>query len=77
MFLAWFDDDKKRPASHKLAAAIRRYDERHGRLPTVALVNPDQFESITPPPNIELRPARTVGFNCFWVGDDETEEGSL
>lgn len=38
--LLWFDDDMKRPLVDKVAAAVARYGERLGGIPTVCQVNP-------------------------------------
>lgn len=76
MLLGWYDPDKKKSVSDKLSDAVERHITRNGQRPRVAYVNPQDAEQITTAPlGIELRPARHVALNTFFVGFDE-EDGS-
>lgn len=39
MFLAWYDDNTKKPTALKIQEAINAYAERFGTKPNVVLVN--------------------------------------
>ncbi len=74
MFLGWYDPDKKKSPQQKLLDAIKRYQEKWGRSPSVALVNAaDAIEA----PGIEVRVATHVAPNTFYVGDDEPQDEAL
>lgn len=69
MFLAWFDADKKKPATKKIEEARARYVEKFGEEPIVCLVNDaDTCESAL----VEVRADRHIGRGCFWIGKDDT-----
>lgn len=72
MFLGWYDPDKKKSATGKLADAVERYADKWERRPTVALVNPNDATTITTPPlGIEVRPMWRIAPNTFFVGEDD------
>ena len=68
MYLAWFDADRKKPVTEKIAEARERYLAKFGAEPAVCLVNPADAVPGTP---VELRPAAYISRNCFWIGVDE------
>ncbi len=70
MYLAWFDADRKKPVTEKIAEARERYLAKFGAEPAVCLVNPADAVPGTP---VELRPAAYISRNCFWIGVDERE----
>jgi hypothetical protein len=70
MYLAWFDADRKKPVTEKIADARERYLAKFGAEPAVCLVNPADAVPGTP---VELRPAAYISRNCFWIGVDEQE----
>lgn len=70
-YMGWMDHDKKKSPSVKLTDAINHYTEKYERLPTVALVNPEQHAAITTPPlGVDVRPARHVALNTFYIGTE-------
>lgn len=72
-FLGWYDPDAKRPARQKLAAAIGRYIERHGRAPTLVLTSPVEADALTSDPDAPTLIVRGVAFvprHTFYVGSD-------
>ncbi len=74
MYLAWFDADRKKPVTEKIADARERYLAKFGAEPAVCLVNPADAVPGTP---VELRPAAYISRNCFWIGVDEQEAPRL
>ena len=70
MYLAWFDADRKKPVTEKVAEARERYLAKFGAEPAVCLVNPADAVPGTP---VELRPTAYISRNCFWIGVDERE----
>lgn len=71
--MLWFDDDAKRPLNDKVARAVEHYKTKYGATPTVCFVNPSMLSKDAPElaAGVQLRPARTVLFNHFWVGVGE------
>ncbi len=66
--LLWFDNDPKRSLLVKVEEAVRRYQERFGRLPNCCHLHPEQaFQH----PSIVVVPNRAVLRNHIWVGIDE------
>ena len=77
MYLGWYDPDKKKPAASKLADAMRRYERKWGRLPSVALVNAADATALGEQRGVEVRVAVHVAPNTFFVGEDDAEDESL
>lgn len=74
MYLAWFDADRKKTTTQKIAEAHQRYVAKFGRQPLVCLVHP---EDVVEDETVEIRPLNYIGRNCFWIGADETDERAL
>jgi len=74
MYLGWYDPDKKKKTSTKLAEAVERYEEKYGKSPAVVLVNPADAQEH---PCIEVRVVAHVAPNTFFVGEDEPVESAL
>jgi hypothetical protein len=70
MFLGWFDDTPKKATPVKIDEAIDCYRERFGRVPNLCLVN--EQDQITHD-EINVKVAKTVRPNNFWVGCDPLE----
>ncbi len=74
MFLVWYDNDRKKPASVKIEEAVERFVEKYGRQPAVVLVNPtERVDEVALP--VVARP--TVGKDQFWLGDQEEAPAEL
>ena len=71
MYLAWFDADRKKSVSEKIAEARERYIAKFGSEPAVCLVNPTDA---TAESAVELRPVTYIGRNCFWIGVEDGED---
>jgi hypothetical protein len=72
--MLWFDDDAKRPLSDKVARAVEHYKTKYGATPTVCFVNPSMLTAERAPEaagGVQLRPARMVLVNHFWIGVGE------
>jgi len=69
--MLWFDDSP-RPLGEKVRRAATYYAEKYGRQPTLCLVNPTTWDG-QPGDKIpvELRQARLVLPNHFWIGIDD------
>jgi hypothetical protein len=68
IFLAWFDASKTKSPPTKIAEAVERYRQKFKQEPTVCLVNPADACATT---LVEVRPSKTIGRGCFWVGRDD------
>lgn len=72
MFLAWYDPDRKKPASQKVAEGIERYVEKFGTAPNLILTSQlDAAELAAPPkrnqPPAPPLPVRIVPFIARWT----------
>ena len=68
MYLGWFDPDKKRPASAKLAAACERYRSKFGQEPTLCLTHPDTAAALADVEGVDIQARNHVARNTFFVG---------
>jgi hypothetical protein len=74
--MLWYDDDAKRKLDEKVARAAQYYQTKYGVAPTVCYLHPSMLEDKTGIPqagpsaagSIQLRSARTVLVNHFWIG---------
>lgn len=71
--MMWFDDDAKRGLSDKVSRAAAYYQAKYGAHPNLCFVNPAVLangqETVTV--GVQIRPARTVLPNHFWLGVSE------
>lgn len=73
MFLGWYDPDKKRPASEKVAEAIARYREKFGSDPETCLTGPAnaaELDGAGLP--IPVRAVSFISRHTFYVGVEES-----
>ena len=70
--MLWYDDTKKE-LSEKVARAVEFYKSKYGATPTLCFVNPSMLKEaeLTESGGVQVRPARTVLANHFWVGVGE------
>jgi hypothetical protein len=65
--LLWFDDNKTRTVAAKVDMAMKRYQQKYGRMPTVCYAHPvtldGQDVSI-----FKILPLKSVLPNHFWLG---------
>jgi hypothetical protein len=67
--MLWYDDDTKRPLSEKVARAVDYYKTKYGSVPTVCFVNPATLkDSPDTAAGVQIRPARNVMVDHFWLG---------
>jgi len=74
--MLWYDDDTKRKLDEKVARAAQYYQTKYGVAPTVCYLHPSMLEDKTGVPqagpsvagSVQLRSARTVLLNHFWIG---------
>jgi hypothetical protein len=72
--MLWYDDDSKRPLSEKVARAVDYYKAKYGSVPTVCFVNPATLkESSDTAAGVQIRPARNVMVDHFWLGVGESD----
>ena len=69
MFLMWFDDDRKKSVSEKIAMALAAYEERFHARANVALVNAEEVGEAPPP--VKVRPEPFIQRSNFYVGVEE------
>ena len=69
--MLWYDDTKKE-LSEKVARAVEYYKSKYGATPTLCFVNPSMLKAAELMGGVQVRPARTVLTNHFWVGVGET-----
>jgi hypothetical protein len=72
--MLWYDDDTKRPLSEKVARAVDYYKAKYGSVPTVCFVNPATLkDSPDTAAGVQIRPARNVMVDHFWLGVGESD----
>ena len=70
--MLWYDDTKKE-LSEKVARAVEYYTSKYGVAPTLCFVNPSMLRQAELMGSVQVRPARMVLANHFWVGVGETQ----
>jgi hypothetical protein len=74
--MLWYDDDNKRPFGEKVAHAVDYYKAKYGGVPTVCFVNPSALkDSPDTAAGVQIRAARNVMVDHFWLGVGETNGG--
>ena len=69
--MLWFDDSS-RSFAEKVRRAADYYKEKYGREPTLCLVNPETWDSSDDKKlPVEMRQARLVLPNHFWIGVED------
>ena len=66
MFLMWYDDDRKKSATDKIADALAAYEKRWGRRANLVLVNPADLGEA--PRQVTVRPHPFIQRSIFYVG---------
>lgn len=77
--MLWYDDDRKRSLGEKVARAVDFYKDKYGSLPTVCFINPATLKDKAAPETaggVQLRSARNVMVDHFWLGVGEAAGGS-
>ncbi|MBN1285228.1 MAG: hypothetical protein JXB47_07515 [Anaerolineae bacterium] len=72
--MLWFDDDKKRSLAEKVTRAVTYYEQKYKVTPNVCYVHPSTLEEpgdVAGLNGLELRTAKQVRRNHFWVGIEE------
>ena len=69
MFLMWFDDDRKKSTTEKIATALAAYEERFHVRANVVLVNAEEVGEAPPP--VQVRPQPFIQRSNFYVGVEE------
>ena len=73
--MLWYDDDNRRTLNEKVARAVDFYKTKYGSPPTVCFINPATLKDKAAPETaggIQLRSARNVLVDHFWLGMGET-----
>ena len=68
LYLGWQDESKTQTPERRITDASRRYERKHGTLPTVALVHPSQVAQVD---GIEVRASALVAVNTVYVGSED------
>jgi hypothetical protein len=66
--MLWLDDDKRRSIDDKVRRAAAYYHTKYGREPELCLVNALMLDAERRVDTIQLRPAKNVQPNYFWLG---------
>jgi len=75
--MLWYDGDPKQTLDAKVASAVEYYKTKYGVAPTVCFVHPSMLAAVADPSTslrvdakagVQLRPARVVMVNHFWLG---------
>jgi hypothetical protein len=69
--MLWLDDDKKRSIDEKVQRAAAYYQTKYGQEPDLCLVNSRTLTSERCVGAIQVRPARNVQPNYFWLGKQQ------
>lgn len=70
--LLWFDNDKSRTLTEKVARAAAYYQQKYEVAPTLCYVHPSALEGAALKENgVEVRAAPTVLPDHFWIGVEE------
>ena len=78
MFLGWYDPDKKRPATEKLAEAVERYAEKFGSEPEICLTSAADAAELAGKTDLPVRAVTFISRHTFYVGvEDAPESGEL
>ncbi len=71
--MLWFDNSS-RSLKEKVKDASVFYQEKYGQVPTLCFVNPITLDGEEGRSNgVEVRKARTVMPNHFWIGVDQND----
>ena len=66
MFLMWYDDDRKKTATEKIADALAAYEKRWGNRANLVLVNAADLGDA--PKQVTVRPQPFIQRSNFYVG---------
>jgi hypothetical protein len=69
IYLGWYDDNTKKKTIAKIDEAIERYEYKYGVSPNVCLV---AEQELVEHPRIQVRPARHLRPNYYYVGIDDS-----
>lgn len=67
-YLGWTDPRNETTPERRIADACRRYERKHGVVPTVALVNPAELVTVD---GIDVRAAAHVAVKTVYVGEEQ------
>lgn len=68
MYLGWFDDNPKKPATTKIAEACAAYLDRFKTRPNVVLVNPADLVDVV---GVAVRAVGYIRVDNFWIGRED------
>jgi hypothetical protein len=71
--MLWYDGDGRRALGDKVARAVEHYKVKYGHAPTVCYLNPATLkDGPETAGGVQLRTARNVLKDHFWIGVDTT-----
>ncbi|MEI7553895.1 hypothetical protein [Candidatus Chlorohelix sp.] len=75
MYFVWFDNNPKKPVGTKIDEAVLRYRQKYGKKPGICMlsekVQVGDFTALASNLEIEVKTAKNVPQNYFWIGRDE------
>ena len=77
MFLGWYDPDKRKAATTKLAEAVERYVEKFGADPQLCLTSATDAIELTGQTDLPVRAVSFIGRYTYYVGVEETQDIDL
>lgn len=69
--MLWLDDDRTRSLEEKVNRAVNYYHQKYGFTPQLCLVNHKMLTQKQKVGLVEVRPAKNVLLNHFWVGTEQ------
>ncbi len=74
MYFVWYDDNPKKPVNTKIDEAVLRYKQKYGATPSICMlsekIQSGDYAGVSTNLGIEVRTAKHVPQNYFWIGRD-------
>lgn len=75
--MLWFDNDPRAELKVKIERAASYYRNKYGKKPNLCFVHPSMVsDQVQKPKDIEVRTTRSVLPNHFWIGVNNSSNGS-
>jgi hypothetical protein len=71
MYFVWYDDNPKKAVNVKIDEAVLRYQQKYGTHPNICMLSEKtqgDYATVGSSLNIEVRTAKHVPQNYFWIG---------
>jgi hypothetical protein len=75
MYFVWYDDNPKKSVVTKIDEAVLRYRQKYGSKPNVCMISEkvqnSDYNGAVNNLGIEVKTAKNVPQNYFWIGRDQ------